>query len=76
MAGEKDRVMERVSEEEVKRIMMKRYRSRNIRVGLGLAAGVFGIYAYSMYAVKQDSHLDEEFDKPLTSSEQKPVQKN
>lgn len=59
-----DRVMERASEEEVKRMLMRRYRSRNIRVGLGLAAGVFGVYFYSMYAVKKDSHLDEEFDKP------------
>ncbi len=67
MADEKGggRVMQRVTEEEIKRIMMKRYRSRNILVGLGLTLGVFGIYAYSMYAVKQESHLDEEFDKPL-----------
>ena len=59
------RVMERVTEEEIKRIMMKRYRSRNIRVGLALTLGVFGVYAYSMYAVKREGHLDEEFDKPL-----------
>lgn len=59
-----DRVMERATEQDIKRMMMRKYRSRNIRVGLGLVAGVLGIYVYSMYAVKKDSHLDEEFDKP------------
>lgn len=46
---------------------MKRYRSRNIVVGLGLAASVLGIYAYSMFAVKQENFLGEDFDKPGTT---------
>ena len=73
MSGEgQDRVMEKVSQEKVTRLLLRRYKTRNIRVGLGLAVGVLGIYVYSMYAVKQDSHLDEEFDKPLIGSGNKP----
>ncbi len=70
MADRKGEVMERVPKEEVNRMMMRRYKSRNIRLGLGLAASVAGIYLYSMYAVKKDGYLDEEFDKPLNKAEQ------
>ncbi len=52
------------AEQDVIRLRMRRYRRRNAAVGLGLVAGVLGIYAYSMLAVKQESFLDEEFDNP------------
>lgn len=61
-------MMERSSEEEIKKLLMRRYRKRNILVGLGLAAGVLGIYGYSMLAVKQENFLDEDFDKPGPSA--------
>ena len=63
-SGNSGQKMERASEEEIKRLLMRRYKRRNIAVGLGLAAGVFGIYAYSMLAVKQENFLDEDFDVP------------
>ena len=44
-------------------LLMRKYKRRNLAVGLSLAAGVLGIYIYSMYAVKQESFLDEDFDK-------------
>lgn len=52
---------------EIKRFLMKKYRNRNITVGLCLAAGVLGIYGYSMFAVKQENFLDEDFDKPVST---------
>jgi hypothetical protein len=55
--------MDQAREEELKKLLMSKYRRRNILVGLGLAAGVLGIYAYSMLAVKQENFLDEDFDK-------------
>ena len=55
--------------QEVKRkMLMRRYRTRNAFVGLGLTAGIIATYAYSMYAVKQETFLDKEFDQPAASS--------
>lgn len=56
-----------IRREIIKEVIRRRYRKRNTLVGLGLAAGVLGIYAYSMFAVKQENFLDEEFDKPGAS---------
>lgn len=56
-------VMRRLSEAEVKRLMLARYKRRNTLVGLGLLAGVLGVYAYSMLAVRQENlDLDELID--------------
>ena len=52
-------------------LLMRKYKRRNLAVGLSLAAGVLGIYVYSMYAVKQESFLDEDFDKSYISSTKK-----
>ena len=60
--------MERLPEQEIKRLLMRKYQKRNILVGLGLTAGVLGIYFYSMFAVKQENFLDKEFDEPITSN--------
>ncbi len=57
-------VMRRLTERDVKRLRLRQYRGRNAAVGLGLLAGVLGVYAYSMLAVKQENFLDEEFDQP------------
>ena len=55
--------------QDVKRkMLMRRYRTRNAVVGLGLTAGILAVYAYSMYAVKQETFLDKEFDQPAASS--------
>uniref|UniRef100_A0A1X7VFH9 Cytochrome c oxidase assembly factor 3 mitochondrial coiled-coil domain-containing protein n=1 Tax=Amphimedon queenslandica TaxID=400682 RepID=A0A1X7VFH9_AMPQE len=59
---------EAIRREIVKEVIRRRYGKRNTVVGLGLAAGVLGIYAYSMFAVKQENFLDEEFDKPGAGS--------
>ena len=47
----------RLAENEVKRIMLARYRRRNGILGLCLLGGVLSVYGYSMFAVKQE-HLD------------------
>ena len=47
--------------------IFKNPKKRNTLVGLGILAGVLGIYAYTMYAVKQKKFLDKEFDKPGAS---------
>lgn len=53
-------LMRRLSEAEVKRLVMSRYRRRNTIVGLSLLGSVLGVYAYSMLAVKQENlDLDE-----------------
>lgn len=54
--------------EKIDPTILKKQRSRNALVGLGILAGAFGIYAYTMYAVKQENFLDEEFDNPGTTS--------
>lgn len=38
---------------------LKSLRRRNIITGLALMSGVFSIYAYSIFAVKQEKFLDE-----------------
>ena len=64
-----------LSDAEINRIILKRYRKRNALMGLALLSGVIGVYAYSMYAVKQEKFLDEEFDKPAgLSSHQETAQ--
>ena len=49
---------------ELNRLALLRYRRRNLFLGLGLLAGVLGIYGYSMYAVKQESLDLDDLDKP------------
>lgn len=44
------------------RKLLAKYRWRNAGVALTIVGSVAAIYAYSMYAVKQDSFLDSEFD--------------
>ena len=58
----------RAEQEVRRRILMRKYRSRNAVVGLGLTAGIIAVYVYSMYAVKQETFLDKEFDQPAASS--------
>ena len=67
-------LMKRLSDAEVNRIVMQRYKKRNILLGLGLLSGVVGVYAYSMLAVRQENFLDEEFDKPALSSQEEAAQ--
>ena len=43
-------------------------RRRNFLIGVGVAAGVIGIYSYSMAAVKQEGFLDD-FEAPVPPSE-------
>jgi len=43
-------------------------RRRNFLIGVGVAAGVIGIYSYTMGAVKQEGFLDD-FDAPVPPSE-------
>ncbi|XP_076245482.1 cytochrome c oxidase assembly factor 3, mitochondrial-like [Calliopsis andreniformis] len=43
----------------------RRTRRNNIILGLSLAAGVLGIYFYTMHAVKQETFLDD-FNEPET----------
>ena len=62
-SGPPPEVMRRLSEIEVKRFLLSRYRRRNTIVGLSLLGGVLGIYAYSMLAVRQETlDLDELID--------------
>jgi len=42
---------------------LRKLRQRNLMTGFLVATGVFSIYAYSMYAVKQEKFLDD-FDEP------------
>ena len=58
-------VTKRIHDAEVARTVLQRYKKRNALLGLGLLTGVVGIYAYSMYAVRQENFLDEEFDRPV-----------
>ena len=62
-SGPPPEVMKRLTETEVKRLMLSRFRRRNTIVGLSLLGSVLGIYAYSMLAVKQENlDLDELID--------------
>lgn len=56
------KLMEKENMERVRKL--KRIRHRNILTGLLLTGGVFSIYAYSMFAVKQENFLDD-LDEPL-----------
>ena len=44
-------------------MVMQRYRLRNRLVGLGLLVGVALIYSYPFLSVKQETFLDEEFNR-------------
>lgn len=61
-------VMQRLTESDLKWLAMQRYRRRNVITGLSILAGVLGVYTYSMWAVKQEDFLDEEFNKHGPSS--------
>ena len=61
-------VLQKLSAEQVKQFKMRRFRTRNAIVGVSLLAGVFGIYSYTMWAVKQESFLSEEFDQIPTKT--------
>ena len=58
----------RAQQEITRKMLMRKYRTRNAVMGLGLTAGIIAVYAYSMYAVKQETFLDKEFDQPAPSS--------
>lgn len=47
----------------------KKLRKSNAILGLSLAAGVLGIYFYTMYAVKQETFLDD-LNEPETISKE------
>lgn len=59
----------RAQQEMKRKMLMSRYRTRNIAVGLGLTAGILAVYAYSMLAVKQETFLDEDLDQPASISQ-------
>ena len=61
-------VMQRATDADLKRVAMRRYRRGNALIGLALLTGVVGVYAYSMLAVKQETFLDDEFDRAGSSS--------
>ena len=60
--------MQRLTASDLKWLAMRRYRKKNAIVGLSILAGVLGVYAYSMWAVKQEDFLDEDFNTPGPSS--------
>ena len=60
--------MQRLTDSDLKWLAMRRYRKKNTIVGLSILAGVLGVYAYSMWAVKQEDFLDEDFNIPGPSS--------
>lgn len=62
MSETRSEELQRLKEANVRRIVSKRYFKRNTVLGLALAAGVVGIYSYSMLAVKQETFLDDAFD--------------
>lgn len=56
--------MKRVEQQNLERAQkVQAYRITNRRTAIGLALGVIGIYAYTIYAVKQEKFLDD-FDEP------------
>ena len=61
-------MMQRLTDSDLKWLAMRRYRRKNTIVGLSVLAGVLGVYAYSMWAVKQEDFLDEDFNTPGPSS--------
>lgn len=48
-------LMRRLTETEMKRLLMSRYRKRNAIVGLCLLGGVLSAFGYSMFAVRQET---------------------
>lgn len=60
--------MQRLTDSDLKWLAMRRYRKKNAIVGLSILAGVLGVYTYSMWAVKQEDFLDEDFNTPGPSS--------
>jgi len=53
-------LMKKVEKDQAERVTkLNTLRTRNIRTGLLIAGSVLGIYAYTMFAVKQESILDE-----------------
>ena len=61
-------MMQRLTDSDLKWLAMRRYRRKNTIVGLSILAGVLGVYTYSMWAVKQEDFLDEDFNTPGPSS--------
>lgn len=60
--------MKIVEKENLRRVQeLQKLRQRNVRTGLMLGAGVFGIYLYTIFAVRQEKFLDD-FDEPATTS--------
>lgn len=56
--------MKLIEEQNLLRVQkIKALRHRNLLTIAGIGAAVFGIYGYSMYAVRQESFLDD-FDEP------------
>lgn len=55
------RIIEQKNRERVKKLELTARRNR--MVGLSIGAGVFGIYLYSIFAVKQETFLDD-FNEP------------
>jgi len=62
--------MEAFNKDRVKKL--KILRGRNLLIGIGVTAGVVGIYSYTMKAVKQEGFLDD-FDPPIPPSERELV---
>ena len=66
-------VLLKLKEADVRRLVSRRYFKKNILLGLTLTAGVVGIYAYSMLAVKQETFLDDAFDQKPSPVHQKKI---
>ena len=64
-------VLQKLKEADVRRLVSRKYLKKNIVLGLTLTAGVVGIYAYSMLAVKQETFLDDAFDQKPEAVHQK-----
>jgi len=58
--------MEAFNQERVRKLTLMR--RRNFLIGVGVAAGVLGIYSYTMGAVKQEGFLDD-FEAPVPPSQ-------
>lgn len=57
--------MKYIEQQNLERVQkLKRLRRNNILTGLTLGAAVFGIYAYTILSVKQETFLDD-FDEPV-----------
>jgi len=58
--------MEAYNRDRVRRFTM--VRRRNFALGIGVAAGILGVYFYTMGAVRQEGFLDD-FDAPIPPSQ-------